>query len=160
MRQFPPPSSSSQGIAEEWDEFLRGFRLIRSHHFTPTAKWLLTGYWQEDVKQQIYSSGVFVLCGRGVYTSPQRHDSLLWAVAGSHGGGQGTDTYWHPPHCPLHTQGEGNAGSFLLNSSAPVEALSVSFSFKCSKWFPKSELVHVSVKFSRRCSLQKYEVVP
>lgn len=37
----------------------------------------------------------------------------MWAVARSHGGGQGTAAHWHPPGCPLHTLGEGKAGSLL-----------------------------------------------
>lgn len=106
---------------------LRGVRLISvkvelhygccycysSHHFTPTGKWFSTGYWREQVKQQAYSSSLFVLWHRGVYPAPQRHGSLLWAVARSHGGGQGMAAYWHPRCCPLNTLGERKAGSLL-----------------------------------------------
>lgn len=84
-----------------------------SHHFTPTGKWFSTGYWREQVKQQAYSSSLFVLWHHGVYPAPQRHGSLLWAVAQSHGGGQGMAAYWHPHSCPLNTLGERKAGSLL-----------------------------------------------
>lgn len=56
---------------------------------------------------------LFVLWHRGVYPAPQRHSSLLWAVARSHGGGQGMAAYWHPHCCPLNTLGERKGGSLL-----------------------------------------------
>lgn len=103
-------------------------------------KWLLAGYWQEDVKQQIYSSGVFVLRGRGVYTSPQRHGSLLWAVAGSHGGGQGTDAYQHPPAALFAHRQKGMLGVFAAlaySDLTPLNGLPALFDFECFKWFTK-----------------------
>lgn len=69
--------------------------------------------WWEQVKQQAYSSSLFVLWHCGVYSAPQRHGSELRAVARSHGGGQGTAAYWHPRCCPLNTLGERKAGSLL-----------------------------------------------
>lgn len=84
-----------------------------SCHFTPTVKWFSTGYWWGQVKQQAYSSSLFVLWLHDVYPAPQRHGSLLWAVAWSHGGGQGLAAYWHPRCCPLNTLGERKAGSLL-----------------------------------------------
>lgn len=77
-----------------------------SIHFAPTGKWFSAGYWQEQVKQHPYSSSVFVLWHHGVYPAPQRHDSLLWAVAQSHGGGQSMAPCWHPHCCPLSSLSE------------------------------------------------------
>ncbi len=88
-------------------------RCCSSHHFTPTGKWFSTGYWRKQVKQRAYSSSLFVLWHHGVYPAPQRQGSLLWAVAGSHGGGQGMAAHWHPHCCPLNTLGERKAGSLL-----------------------------------------------
>lgn len=129
-RQFPVPfpdtfrkvlgsksmtASRAHCEASGWSVWKRSFTMgaVSSHHFTPTGKWFSTGYWREQVKQQAYSSSLFVLWHRGVYPAPQRHGSLLWAVARSHGGGRGTAAYWHPRCCPLNTLGERKAGSLL-----------------------------------------------
>lgn len=73
MRQFPPPSSSSQEIADEWDKFLRGFRLIRWElplpplhaHSEVALNWLLAG-------------------GRQTTNLFQRRVCALWPVVFTH----------------------------------------------------------------------------
>lgn len=54
----------------------------------------------------------------------------------------------------------GMLGVFCSTHQPPRRPCLFLFSFKRSKWFPKSKFVHASVKFSRRCSSQKYKVVP
>lgn len=65
-----------------------------------------------------YSNSLFVLWHRGVYPAPQRHGSLLWAVARSRSGGQGTAARSHPHCCPLNTLGERKAGTILSHERA------------------------------------------
>lgn len=151
MRQFPPPPSVSQGIADQADEFLRGFRLIRRELLLPPLQahsevalnWI---YWQGDVKQQMYSSVVFVLRGSGVYTSPQSHTACcgLWLGAmvvdraQMHAGIQSTQR-------PSSHAGREECWEFSLAYSnlTPLDGLPALFGFKCSKRFPKSKFVHM-----------------
>lgn len=146
MRQFPPPPSFSHGIADKWVEFLRSFRLIRWELLFPPLRghsevalnWLLAGGRQTTnvFQQRVCAPGPWCL-----------HITLeAWQLTVGCGWEPcwwtGHDTYWHPL-CPLHSLGEGNAGSFLgcylqKPSALFMEALCVLFGLKYCKWFPKS----------------------